>query len=89
MISLRCYALNHNYEWYQCRACKELGLKINGKPRLFSREMADDFDVIIEFDELGIGEYWDIRKPSTTEDYKEVRSEIWRRVEELVRKLLA
>ncbi len=49
---------------------RELGLKINGKPRKFSEEMVKDFDAIIEFDELGIGEFWDIKRPSSAEDYR-------------------
>ena len=67
---------------------KELDLKVNGKPRKISKEMLRDFDVIIEFDELGLGEYWDVRKPTTMEEYREVRREIWGRVEELVKRLL-
>ncbi|AAB91233.1 metallophosphoesterase [Archaeoglobus fulgidus] len=68
---------------------RELGLKINGKPRKFSEDMVSDFDAIVEFDELGVGEFWDVKKPSSAEEYREVRSEIWRRVEELVKRLLA
>lgn len=67
---------------------REVGLKINGKPRTFNRDMLENFDAVIEFDELGFGEFWDVRKPSEFEDYREIRREIWRRVEELVNRLL-
>jgi protein-tyrosine-phosphatase len=67
---------------------KELDLKVNGKPRRVSENMLKDFDVIIEFDDLGLGERWEIKKPEAIEEYREVRREIWEKVEELVRKLL-
>ncbi len=67
---------------------REVGLKINGKPRSFSREMLEDFDVVIEFDNIGIGEFWDIKRPVEIEEYRKVRREIWMRVEDLVKRLL-
>lgn len=67
---------------------KELDLKVNGKPRRVSENMLKDFDVVIEFDDLGLGERWEIKKPEAIEEYREVRREIWEKVEELVRKLL-
>ncbi len=67
---------------------REVGIKLNGKPRKINQEMLKDFDVIVEFDELGMGERWKIEKPVTIEDYRKVRREIWKRVEELVQRLL-
>lgn len=67
---------------------KELGLKINRKPRKITKEMLKGFDIIVEFDELGLGEYWKIKKPVTMDDYREVRRDIWERVERLVNRLL-
>lgn len=67
---------------------KELDLKVNGRPRRVSESMLKDFDVVIEFDDLGLGERWEIKKPETIEECKEVRTEIWEKVEELIRRQL-
>ncbi len=67
---------------------REVGIHITVKPRKFESSMAEDFDVIVEFDDLGIGEHWKIEKPETLEEYRAVRNDIWKRVEELVNKLL-
>ncbi len=67
---------------------REVGMKLNGKPRKVSAEMLRDFDVVVEFDELGLGERWEIEKPTTIDDYRRVRREIWKRVEGLVKRLL-
>ncbi len=68
---------------------REIGINTSLKPRKVSREMLNDFDVIIEFDELGLGEYWDIKKPETLDEYREVRNKIWKMVEDLVDRMLA
>ncbi|MET1124283.1 MAG: metallophosphoesterase [Archaeoglobaceae archaeon] len=69
-------------------ALKEVGIKISTKPRRFREEMLRDFDIVVEFDDLGYGELWKIEKPENFEDYRRVRSEIWKRVEELVSRML-
>ncbi len=67
----------------------EVGLRITTKPRKLSADMLKDFDVVIEFDELGFGEFWDVKKPGSREEYRDVRNEIWKKVEELARRMLA
>ncbi len=77
-----------NVDYKAIAVMREVGMKLNGKPRKISSEMLGDFDVIVEFDELGMGELWRVEKPTTIEEYREVRREIWKRVENLVRRLL-
>jgi len=38
---------------------------------------------------LGLGEKWNVKRPETIDEYRDVRNKIWRMVEDLVAKLLA
>ncbi len=68
---------------------KSLGLKLS-KPRKLVRDMVEDADYVVSFDESIEGtnpdEVWDIKAPTTEEEYLGMVREIERRVNELVRK---
>ncbi len=68
---------------------REMGIHLALKPRKVSKDMLNDFDVIIEFDELGLGEKWDVKKPESLDEYREVRNKIWNMVDQLIKRMLA
>ncbi len=67
---------------------REVGVDIVWRRRKVGKEDVKSFDLVVEFDDLGFGEKWNVDVPRTIADYRTVRDELWRKVEELVTKLL-
>ena len=67
----------------------EIGVEMIWRKRKIDERDLKNFDYIVEFDELGFGEVWKVELPKSREDYKRVREEIKRKVDELINQLIA